>query len=403
VGPTLPADCNCGAAQTTFDFDVQGNLANKNGQAYVFSQDNRLREVTNKEYYRYDSQGRRILSFAPGLPNMFFFYTHDGRMVYETDGRRGKLIDYVYFAGSLVATREKSTADNSVVVKYQHTDALGTPVAQTGANRAVLERSEYEPYGRLMDRPIDDRIGFTGHMQDTQTGLTYMQQRYYDPVAGVFLSADPVAVRSAGDNFHRYRYANNNPYRYVDPDGRETAMFQAERYQMPPPDPAATRTALGLIADFTPGVGDAMGIYEALQEPSVFNVLGAGVGLVPVVGDVGGKLIKNADNIANGAAGLWTATKSQTVAENAFRHFKEHGADFDARNAVEYVRQAAEFLHRPGAGVLSRTRANGDVVRFDPASNAFGVMDKSGAPRTFFKPDPAQHGYPTNLDYFDVQ
>jgi len=403
VGAPLPVDCNSGAAQTTFAFDAQGNLANKNGQAYVFSQDNRLREVSGKESYRYDAQGRRILSAAAGLGNLFFFYTHDGRMVYETDSRRGKLIDYIYFAGSLVATRETSTADKSVVVKYQHTDALGTPVAQTGANRAVLERSEYEPYGRLMNRPIDDRIGFTGHMQDTQTGLTYMQQRYYDPVAGVFLSADPVAVRSAGDNFHRYRYANNNPYRYVDPDGRETAMFQAERYQMPPPDPAATRTALGLIADFTPGVGDAMGIYEALQEPSVFNVLGAGVGLVPVVGDVGGKLIKNADNIANGAAGLWTATKSQTVAENAFRHFKEHGADFDARNAVEYVRQAAEFLHRPGAGVLSRTRANGDVVRFDPASNAFGVMDKSGAPRTFFKPDPAQHGYPTNLDYFDVQ
>jgi hypothetical protein len=30
-------------------------------------------------------------------------------------------------------------------------------------------------------------------------------------------------------------------------------------------------------------------------------------------------------------------------------------------------------------------------------------MDASGAPRTFFKPDPAVHGYPTNLDYFNAQ
>ncbi|WP_430733403.1 hypothetical protein [Ectothiorhodospira lacustris] len=100
---------------------------------------------------------------------------------------------------------------------------------------------------------------------------------------------------------------------------------------------------------------------------------------------------------------LWTSTRSQSVAENAFRHFKDHGADFGAKNAVDYVRKAEHFLHNPTAGVLSKTRANGDVVRFDPATNAFGVMDKTGAPRTFFKPDPAKHGYPTNLDYFNAQ
>lgn len=68
---------------------------------------------------------------------------------------------------------------------------------------------------------------------------------------------------------------------------------------------------------------------------------------------------------------MWTSTKSQSVAENAFRHFKDHGADFGAKNAVDYVRKAQDFLHNPAAGVLSKTRANGDVVRFDPATNAF--------------------------------
>ena len=50
-----------------------------------------------------------------------------------------------------------------------------------------------------------------------------------------------------------------------------------------------------------------------------------------------------------------------------------------------------------------RLRTNGDVVRYNPGSNTFGVMDSSGAPRTYFRPDPAQHGYPTNLDYFNAQ
>ena len=48
-----------------------------------------------------------------------------------------------------------------------------------------------------------------------------MQQRYYDPVALRFLSPDPVDVSTTdGSNFNRYWYANNNPYRFIDPDGR---------------------------------------------------------------------------------------------------------------------------------------------------------------------------------------
>jgi len=48
-----------------------------------------------------------------------------------------------------------------------------------------------------------------------------MQQRYYDPVLGVFLSVDPVtAYDGLLGQFNRYRYANDNPYRFTDPDGR---------------------------------------------------------------------------------------------------------------------------------------------------------------------------------------
>jgi len=66
-----------------------------------------------------------------------------------------------------------------------------------------------------------DGLGYTGHDMDKDTGLTYMQQRYYDPVVGRFLSVDPVgADANTGGNFNRYWYANNNPYVFTDPDGR---------------------------------------------------------------------------------------------------------------------------------------------------------------------------------------
>jgi len=49
-----------------------------------------------------------------------------------------------------------------------------------------------------------------------------MQQRYYDPVIGRFYSNDPVGFSAEKPMmFNRYAYVNNNPYKYVDPDGRD--------------------------------------------------------------------------------------------------------------------------------------------------------------------------------------
>ncbi len=53
-----------------------------------------------------------------------------------------------------------------------------------------------------------------------------MQQRYYDPVIGRFYSNDPVDMlghMQKGNptmGFNRYAYANNNPYKFTDPDGK---------------------------------------------------------------------------------------------------------------------------------------------------------------------------------------
>jgi RHS repeat-associated protein len=91
----------------------------------------------------------------------------------------------------------------------------------------VLERSEFEPYGKLLNRPLEDGPGYTGHVSDAATGLSYMQQRYYDPQIGRFLSVDPVtALSNPVGAFNRYWYANNNPYKFTDPDGRQVARIE---------------------------------------------------------------------------------------------------------------------------------------------------------------------------------
>ncbi|WP_240600347.1 RHS repeat-associated core domain-containing protein [Solilutibacter silvestris] len=53
------------------------------------------------------------------------------------------------------------------------------------------------------------------------------RQRYYDPTIGRFLSTDPVqANANTGASFNRYVYANNNPYKFTDPDGRSITCDQ---------------------------------------------------------------------------------------------------------------------------------------------------------------------------------
>jgi RHS repeat-associated protein len=129
---------------------------------------------------------------------------------------RGVAVNAILLLG-LLAASHPATAGS---IEYIHTDALGTPVAITDADRNVLQRSEYEPYGKLLNRPAEDGPGFTGHVTDQATGLSYMQQRYYDPGIGRFLSVDPVTASGNGGNFNRYLYAAGNPYRFTDPDGR---------------------------------------------------------------------------------------------------------------------------------------------------------------------------------------
>ena len=116
-----------------------------------------------------------------------------------------------------------SQATEIVGTTYYHHDTLGSPIAATDASGNLLWRESYYPYGeRIQNDPnaSTNARWFTAHPQDAESGLIYMGARYYDPKIGRFLAIDPVGYQE--DNLHsfnRYAYANNNPSKYVDPDG----------------------------------------------------------------------------------------------------------------------------------------------------------------------------------------
>lgn len=230
---------SAGATIVGLGYDAQGNLQNKNGQIYDFDFGNRLRSAINKEIYSYDGLGRRVMASPLAGKSIYSQYGQGGQLVYQQDERQVTplKLEYIALAGSVIATRETTTGTTGTTVKYMHTDALGSPVATTNAAGRLIERKDYEPWGGVIGNPAYSGVGYAGHLMDGETGLTYMQQRYYDESVGRFLSVDPVtAYSNPMGAFNRYKYAANNPYKFLDPDGREDArasfLFKNKRIRV---------------------------------------------------------------------------------------------------------------------------------------------------------------------------
>jgi RHS repeat-associated protein len=120
-------------------------------------------------------------------------------------------------------------------VTYVYTDPQGTPLAEADASGNITARFEYTPYGVSVSSmgAAPNGVGYTGHVNDPETGLVYMQARYYDAEVGRFLSVDPVGP-SAGSpfSFNRFSYVNNNPIVNIDPDGTTcTRSGSSESYE----------------------------------------------------------------------------------------------------------------------------------------------------------------------------
>ncbi len=181
-------------------------------------------------------------------------------------------------------------------VTYLHTDNLGSVIAGTDASGNLLWREQYEPYGlkRLLPANAEgQRLWYTGHAHDDAMALSYFGARWYDPDAGRFLAVDPVdwVEERPMHSFNRYAYANNNPYKHVDPDGGFAI-------------PVVIAVAIA-TADV---VSRAIDAYKAGS--SVFDT---GISLGGASSAIGAAAVGVVDNVGKPGAGFFKrATKSES-------------------------------------------------------------------------------------------
>ena len=134
---------------------------------------------------------------------------------------------YYSFESTPYAGGRIESIDNGIKVRKFVTDHLGS-VRAIVTDNAVVERSDYYPFGGRHDNPslttlTSNRYGFIGkERQNISSSLDHyidFGARFYDPLTARWLSPDPMADKYTG--FTQYNYCGGDPVNRVDPDGAD--------------------------------------------------------------------------------------------------------------------------------------------------------------------------------------
>jgi RHS repeat-associated protein len=112
-----------------------------------------------------------------------------------------------------------NNATHAVTNSFLHRDHLNSVRQVTGSAGTVVEQTGYAAFGERTNTTMQTQKGYIGERFDPETGLMYLNARYYDPVFGRFISPDDWDPTLVGVGTNRYAYADNDPINKSDPNG----------------------------------------------------------------------------------------------------------------------------------------------------------------------------------------
>jgi len=209
----------------TFDDDgnmTNGPLPSGSFATYVYDQRNRMTSAGGMGY-RYNPDGLRVE--ITGTDAATFVIDPNAKLSRTLiRSKNGITTYYVYGLGLIY--EETGTA-----TKTYHCDQVGSTLAITADDQAVIDRWSYAPYGAIVSRTgtTDTPFQFNGELgvQTDTNGLYYMRARFYNPRLMRFCNADPMKF-DAGLNW--YAYSSNSPFSAVDPLGLCAQSYWTGQY-----------------------------------------------------------------------------------------------------------------------------------------------------------------------------
>ncbi|MBO7567277.1 MAG: RHS repeat-associated core domain-containing protein, partial [Bacteroidales bacterium] len=240
------------AADVRIDYDLNGNITSKTGiGGYTYDNDNKphvVRQVQNtNNLITTDNQTITYNAF-----NKASTITQGGDILSITYGPSRQRCKTVLISGGTTTTtlyadnyEQRTIGGNTTTYHYVDTpDGIAAILVKKGLAKATPYYVETDHLGSITNiydymgdlhfsatydawgvqsvtrNNLGITRGYCSHEHWPQFGLIDMNERFYDPLLGRFLSPDPyVQAPENPQNLNRYSYCLNNPLKYTDPSG----------------------------------------------------------------------------------------------------------------------------------------------------------------------------------------
>jgi len=307
---------------STISYDEMGNPDNLylRGRDYVmtWTAGRRLASMTNSsgnEFYTftYNDEGIRTSKNMSGITHNY--YLSGSQIIAEQAGII--LLVYLYDEnGSPVGMqfRTDSMAENTFITFWFEKNLQGDIIAVYNESGTKLITYTYDAWGNVTET-VNNRVGdnryatynpfrYRGYYYDKETGLYYLQSRYYSPEMGRFINADG-QLNGGLLGYNQFAYCENNPVMFTDPTGE---FFVSTTLICVIAGALIVGTIGGVIGN---AYADSQG-YTGWDKAECI-IIGASVGAV--AGGIGGYIAAPAITTATGIAGLTvTSAGISTVA-----------------------------------------------------------------------------------------
>ena len=234
----------------TLTSDNIGNLTNDGTWSYTWQHGRQLSGMTaagKDASYTYDAEGHRIGKHYEDI----LYFIPEGGISYTTV-RYPVDTEYFYLGDTLShVTMEgyRSVNDTEIEVNVDMRftyDAVGPlSVNYNGAEYFYLKNAQgdvtgivnaagtqvvaytYDAWGKLLSTTGSmagtlgeyNPLRYRGYVYDTETGLYYLNSRYYNPETGRFINADALSDQSSVLGQNLFAYCRNNPVNLSDTTG----------------------------------------------------------------------------------------------------------------------------------------------------------------------------------------
>jgi len=198
-------------------------------------------------------QGRRLLSYGKDNKSASFTYDASGIRTSKVISQNGEAVSsskYIYDGNNLVAEQSNGNwlyylygADGISSFNYNDTTYLYRKNVQGDVTHIYKQNKDaplelvaqyaYDAWGNC--RVLVDVGGiaevnpfrYRSYYFDEETGLYYLQTRYYDPEVGRFINADSIEYLDPEtiDGLNLYAYCGNNPVMRIDTQGSDWNSF----------------------------------------------------------------------------------------------------------------------------------------------------------------------------------